>query len=246
MSWESYGEGESKAEIEERIQREIAKREARGEPFKQVEVESRSGMPARSFWGKAWCENLESYEDYEGRLNRGRSYLRKGNVYNLTIEEGEIFAYVTGAEIYDVLIKVEPLERDKWDSVKKELSGKVENLVDLLAGKLGDGVMETVTDREAGLFPSPQEISLSCTCPDWADLCKHQAAVMYGIGVMFDESPELLFKLRGVDHSELVRAALDSAKNIGDLVEDKPAGILQAGELSELFGIEITDPESAF
>ena len=163
MSWEYDGGRETKAEVAERIAREIEARRERGELFSQVAVESKKGMPARSFWGKAWCENLESYKDYEFRLPRGRSYLRNGNVYDLAIEEGELFAYVTGEQIYEVLVRVEPLEEKRWTGLKEELAGEIGNVVDLLGGKLGDGVMAAVTDRERGLFPPPAEIRFECT-----------------------------------------------------------------------------------
>ena len=245
MSWHYYGSGESKGEIAARLGREIAKRREKGEPFHQVEVEGGRGMPAKTFWGNAWCENLESYRDYEYRLPRGRAYLRQGNVYDLVVAEGEVFAYVTGSEIYDVMVNVEPLKKARWKKLKAALAGEVGNLVDLLGGRLGAGVMGAVTDREGGLFPSPKEIRMNCSCPDWAEMCKHVAAVLYGVGVMLDDMPELLFELRGVNPAELVSAAVAGADRLGELV-DGSVDVLEAGELSELFGIEITDPESAF
>ncbi|QQL45412.1 SWIM zinc finger family protein [Sulfuriroseicoccus oceanibius] len=240
MSWEYNNE--SAAQRKARIAREVENRRAKGEPFEPIVCEVKRGIPAKTFWGVAWGENLESYSDYEHRLPRGRTYLRGGNVFDLEINEGNVFAYVTGGEIYEVTIDIEPMFDEPWAELKQRIAGKVTNVVDLMAGDLGAGVMEAVTDRELGLFPSPSEIRFSCSCPDWADMCKHVASVMYAVGVRLDQQPELLFKLRGVDHHELI----DHASTDADLSTDSDeAGILEAGELSELFGIDLGDPESA-
>lgn len=240
MSWEY--DRESAGERKKRIECEVEKRRAKGEPFEPVECDVARGIPAKTFWGVAWGENLESYSDYEHRLPRGRSYLRQGNVFDLEVNEGNVFAYVTGDEIYEVTIDIEPLFDERWTGLKQSIAGRIINVVDLMAGDLGDGVMASVTDTASGLFPSPQEIRFSCSCPDWADMCKHVAAVMYAVGVRLDHAPELFFKLRGVDHSELI----DSATTDADLSTDSDeAGILEAGELGELFGIDLGDPESA-
>ena len=231
MSWNYYGDFESAAEKRARSLLAIAKRRKAGEPFEPVVCEVPRGIPAKTFWGKAWCENLESYSDYEYRLPRGRSYLRKGNVYDLEISEGSIFAYVAGSEIYEVDISIVTLAKERWSALKENVSGEVRNLVALLSGQLGDGVMAAVTDPDTGLFPSPKQITLNCNCPDWADCCKHIAAVMYAVGVQLDTQPELLFKLRKVDHTELLAAA---GGNVDLASDDASASILAADELSEL------------
>ena len=241
----AYGDDsyETAAEREERLAREIAKRRERGEPFEPVVCEVARGMPAKTFWGKAWCENLERYSDYEQRLPRGRSYLRRGQVHDLEINVGNIFAYVVGREIYEVEISVITLATQRWEDLKTSLAGEVRNLVALLSGQLGDGVMERVTDRGTGLFPTPKQISFNCTCPDHADLCKHAAAALYAVGIKLDDEPESLFRLRKVDHREL----LDAAGSEVDLSsEGEGTGVLAAGELGDLFGIELAEPESAF
>ena len=207
MSWDYYGDYESAADKQARVLAKIAKRRKAGEPFEPVVCEVPRGIPAKTFWGKAWCENLESYSDYEYRLPRGRTYLRKGNVYDLEVNEGGIFAYVAGSEIYEVNISIVTLAKARWETLKDSVSGEVRNLVALLSGQLGDGVMAAVTDPDSGLFPSPKQITLNCNCPDWAECCKHVAAVMYAVGVRLDTEPELLFKLRKVDHTELLDAA---------------------------------------
>ena len=248
MSWQYYDDYLDRAAAKANVLREIAKRRKKGEPFRQLDVGSPRGNPARTFWGRAWCENLERYSDYESRLPRGRSYLRQGNVYDLAIEPGEVFAYVTGSEIYEVIVTIDPLDPGKWKALKRATAGQIGNLVALLGGSLGPGVLAAITDAKSGLFPNPKEIRLSCTCPDWADMCKHVAAVLYGVGVQLDQSPELFFTLRGIDHSELIAAATVGAAKAATLAKSARAGtgVLAPSELSALFGIEITDPESAF
>lgn len=231
-----------------RIDAEIERRRLRGEPFEQVQVGRKRGALCGEFWGEAWCGNLEAYSDYEDRLPRGKSYLRAGNVYDLTIEPGEIFAYVTGAEIYDVLIKIEPVSVAAMERVKAGCIGKVGSVLDLLSGSLGPSVMAALTDLDSGLIPRPGEIWFECSCPDWAGMCKHIAAVLYAVGVELDERPELLFVLRQADLNDLVSAAADGAGAIADFApphENRGADLSPDG-LSELFGIEISEPESAF
>lgn len=162
---------------------------------------------ATSFWGKAWCTHLESFSDYENRLPRGRSCVRNGSVIDLQIAPGKITAQVMGSSLYKETITIAPLEAKRWAAIKAECAGKIDSLVGLLQGRLSDAVMRIITDRERGLFPAPSEIKLGCSCPDWADMCKHVAAVLYGVGARLDAHPELLFVLRGVDYLELISAA---------------------------------------
>ncbi len=237
---------ESKAETIARIEREIERRRERGEPFEPLVVTRKKGAVAASFWGEAWGSNLESYSDYEARLPRGRTYLRGGHVFDLQIAEGEIFAYVTGAEIYEVLIRIDPFPDERWKPFKDLCCGNVSSVLDLLSGNLGPSVMEKVTSQESGLFPSPDEIHFSCSCPDWAHLCKHVAAVLYGVGVQLDTEPHLLFQLRHIDHHELIGNAAGSAHLLSEPVEEPGDQILDPENLSELFGIELVEPEAAF
>jgi uncharacterized Zn finger protein len=237
MSWHAYEEArERKAELES----EIKRRRARGEVFESLEVPQGSRKLTKSFWGKAWNEQLELHQEYEFRLPRGRSYLRQGNVYNLTIEPGLISATVAGASLYDVVVRITPLEQETWDGIKQDCLGQVASLLDLLAGKLGDGVLRAIIDPERGLFPKPKEIRFSCSCPDWADMCKHVAAVLYGVGVRLDSAPDLFFVLRSVDPSELLTTTAQNALSI-----EQPADSALAGEdLSALFGIDLLGGEN--
>ena len=196
---------------------------------------------AKTFWGKAWCDHLESFSDYENRLPRGRSYLRNGSVCHLEIGKGEINAMVSGSELYNVRIEIHTLSEDKWKDVKKRCAGQIGSLLELLQGRLSKNVMSVVTDRNNGLFPLPKEIKLSCSCPDWAVMCKHVAAVLYGIGARLDEHPELLFLLRGVDHLELIEAevGLEAAT-----LTKTGRRRIAAGALADVFDIEISEGES--
>jgi uncharacterized Zn finger protein len=222
-------------------QREVARRRKKGETITPVTIEGRK--IATTFWGEAWCEHLEKFSDFESRLPRGRTYVRNGSVIHLKIEKGRITALVSGSEIYKITIEIAPLPKAAWAAIKKRCSGQIGSLVELLQGKLSKGVMEVVTDRDTGLFPNPKEIKLKCSCPDWASLCKHLAAVLYGVGHRLDTSPELLFLLRGVDHNELIEEALPA-----DPTASKAAGqgapTLAGDDLGAIFGIEI-DPGTA-
>ena len=181
----------------------------RGRPSPRSVIEGRAIVS--TFWGKAWCTNLEGYSDFENRLPRGRTYVRNGSVVDLKIAKGRITALVSGSELYTVQIDIAALPQKAWQVVKARCAGKVGSLVELLQGKLSNAVMEAVTDRAEGLFPKPKEIKMRCSCPDYAGMCKHLAAVMYGIGNRLDSSPELLFELRGVDHRELIEQAIPTA-----------------------------------
>ncbi|MCW5233663.1 SWIM zinc finger family protein [Verminephrobacter eiseniae] len=187
---------------------------------------------AKSFWGKAWCDNLEAYSDFSNRLPRGQTYVRNGSVIDLRVETGKIWALVSGSDIYTVEIGVQPLAATMWDAIIKKCSGKIDSLVELLQGRLSRAVMETVTHQGQGLFPLPRQISLRCSCPDGASMCKHVAAVLYGVGARLDKAPELLFRLRHVDPQELTR-------KIGALPSDEAPGTLDDSDLSALFGIDI-------
>jgi uncharacterized Zn finger protein len=210
--------------------------EGEGQKLNPIRVEGRT--ISRSFWGKAWCENLESYSDFKNRLPRGRTYLRNGSVVDFQIVPGEIRALICGSQLYRIAIKIEPVSKAGWKALKSDCAGQVSSLIDLLQGKLSAQVMEIITRRKTGLFPRPTEIRLSCSCPDWAGMCKHVAAALYAVGVRLDESPELLFVLRGADHLELVSEATESViSGVSTLPEGSAP--LMGDNLEEIFGIEI-------
>lgn len=181
-----------------------------GHAIQPIEIEGRT--IARTFWGKAWCSHMESFCDHDNRLPRGRTYVRNGSVCHLEINEGQVKAMVSGSSIYNVTIAIKPLVREKWHSIKSTCMGKISSLLDLLSGKLSNGVMEVVCHPENGLFPLTHDLKLNCDCPDYATMCKHVAAVLYGVGSRLDADPAQLFKLRGVNFEELIdvnQAVLD-------------------------------------
>ena len=207
----------------------------KGVDIQPVTIEGRK--IARSFWGEAWCEHLESFSDYENRLPRGRTYVRNGSVCHLGVAKGQIEAKVSGSELYTVKVSIKTLPGKKWTEIKGRCSGQIGSLLELLQGKLSDHVMGVVTDRKEGLFPLPGEMSFHCSCPDSARMCKHVAAVLYGIGARLDTKPELLFALRGVDHEELIAA--DAEKAVAAATSRGKSKRLAADELGDVFGIEI-------
>jgi uncharacterized Zn finger protein len=212
------------AERRRKAEKKLAKLKKKGQSVDPVRIEGRT--IAKSFWGKSWCANLERYSDFASRLPRGRTYVRNGSVVDLQIVKGKILAFVSGSELYTVTIDVAPVPATRWKAVCKDCAGSIESLVELLQGRLSKGVMDRVCREGDGLFPAPEEIELYCSCPDWADMCKHVAAVLYGVGARLGDRPELLFALRGVDESELLAraghdlplnsATPDAAKVLGD------------------------------
>ncbi len=231
--WWSYQDVE---EQKKQVQREIAKRKKRGEKFEVLPAPAGQKKLSTTFWGQSWCRNLESYQDYESRLPRGRSYLRQGKVYDLKIKSGKLSAVVAGSELYDTSITIQPLPKKQWQQIVESSAGQVGSMLDLLAGKLGDGLMKVLTDPDGGFFPKPKEIRFNCSCPDHADMCKHVSAVLYGVGVLLDTKPELLFTLRGVDQAELLSDASSTA--ITDL--SASTGDLAGVDLSAIFGIDLS------
>lgn len=199
-----------------------------------------SGKLASSWWAQAWNKNLESYADYANRLGRGRSYVKKGAVLNLSIAPGKVEALVQGSQTkpYKITVDIDPLSKKKWDAVTERCSHKIDGLEELASGKFPQEFMEMFTDRSIGLFPSPKEIHFSCTCPDWASMCKHVAATLYGIGARFDEDPTLFFRLRDIDFTELLKKSVDEKmesmlKNAGKVTPR----VIEDADTFELFGV---------
>ena len=237
MGWNTWGEYVPEAEKKRQAQAKIKKLQKEGERVQPVVATARS--IATTFWGKAWCRNLESYSDYEYRLPRGRSYLRQGAVLDLQVSAGEVKAKVMGSYLYEIKVRIIPLEPKAWKRIKKACAGGIASTIELLQGRLSDQVMKVITKPGQGLFPAPNEIKLDCSCPDWADMCKHVAAVMYGVGVRLDERPELLFTLRGVDHLELMAAAGGAVAQHAAAAGGVAGDSLAADQLADVFGIEL-------
>ena len=232
FGWEPYV---PVARRRQKAEQAMARMRKSGGDIQPVRIEGR--LIARSFWGKAWCHHLESFSDFENRLPRGRTYVRNGSVCHLEILRGRVNAKVQGSRMYNVAVDILPLPRPAWKSIKDRCTGRIASLLDLLQGRLSSGVMEVVTDRSAGLFPSPREIRMECSCPDWAVMCKHVAAVLYGVGARLDERPELLFLLRGVDHQELIDARAEAA--VQAVVSGGKGRRIAEKDLGAIFGVEI-------
>jgi uncharacterized Zn finger protein len=213
--------------------KQMQKLRKKGKDIQPIEIEGRK--IATTFWGKGWCDHLESFSDYESRLPRGRTYARNGSVCHLEVQAGRIEAYVCGSSLYTVTIEIAPLADKTWDGIKQKCQGQIGSVLELLQGRLSAHVMEVVSDRTQGLFPKPGEIKLKCSCPDWATMCKHVAAVLYGIGNRLDHRPELLFVLRGADAEELISAdvTLPTAGAVGG------ADAIAADGLADIFGIDL-------
>lgn len=218
-----------------RAERELARARKKGKALSPVVLAGHA--IARTFWGKSWCENLERYSDFSNRLPRGRSYVRNGSVLDLQITAGEIAARVIGTSLYSVKIKVSAVPRARWSALRKDCAGGIDSLVELLQGRFSEGVMARICRQGEGLFPSPKEIAFDCSCPDWASMCKHVAATLYGVGARFDAKPELLFLLRQVNEKELIVTA---GKALPLAVKAPAAGkVLDDARLGEIFGIEM-------
>ena len=222
------------AERRKKAAAEMAKRAKKGQPVEPVVIEGRT--IARSAWGKRWCEALEAQADFANRLPRGRTYARNGSVVHLHVAKGELTAAVSGSELYDVRITVAPLSEAKWKGVRRECAGKVGSALALLQGKLSGEVMDIIAKPGAGLIPLAGEVKFRCSCPDSASLCKHCAAVLYGVGARLDTKPELLFTLRGVSHLDLVEEATVSVTKKGAV---SSALVADDAALADIFGIDL-------
>ena len=238
FGWRPYV---SVAERRRKAAKEMEKLAKKGHPVSPVVLDGRT--IARTFWGKAWCDNLERYSDFENRLPSGRPYVRNGSVVDLQIAPGEIQAMVSGSELYRVKVKVAPVSKARWQAICTDCAGAIDSLVELLQGRFSKGVMERVCRERTGLFPAPHEIELSCSCPDWAEMCKHVAAVLYGIGARIDRHPELLFRLHDVDENELIAGAGKALP----LARQAPATgrILGGEDVSAIFGLDMAPAADA-
>ena len=216
---------------------QLAKLRKKNPDIKPVVID---GKLARTWWAQAWNRNLEGYADYSNRIGRGRSYVKSGAVLDLSIAPGKVKALVQGSQSkpYEVTVTIEPLKKKRWDAITQRCSRKIANLEELASGKFPMELMELFTDRGGGLFPSPKEIKFSCSCPDWASMCKHVAAVLYGIGARFDEDPTLFFQLRDIEFTALLKKSVEEKmssmlKNAGKATPRTLSDV----DFFELFGV---------
>jgi uncharacterized Zn finger protein len=218
-------------------EREVAKLAKKGAVISPVRLTGKK--IASTFWGTAWCDNLESYHDFENRLPRGRTYVRNGSVVDLQIASREVTAMVSGSSLYKVKITIGEVAKVHWTSICTDCSGAIDSLVELLQGRFSKGVMERICRQGAGLFPKPSEIRFSCSCQDYASMCKHVAAALYGVGARLDAEPELLFRLRAVNENDLVA---DIGKVLPMSKQGPASGkVLETDNIAALFGLDMGD-----
>lgn len=233
MSWPSREEA---AEARERLTREIARRRAGGEILTALTA-PKSGHLCAHFWGRAWCRHLQEMTAYEGRLAPGRTCLRQGRVFDLTIHPGEVRAVVADQTLHTTRLHIRPLEAETWNRLQQAAAASAPSLLDLLAGRLGEDLLHLLCDPDSGLFPRANEIRFDCDCTDDAEPCKHAAAVFYGVGLHLDVHPAALFLLRGADPARLLaEAAREAGASLSTAAAD-----LASEDLGALFGIDLDD-----
>jgi len=237
MSYREWAPYVPVAKRRARAAREISKLLKKGTKIEPIELQGRK--IAHTFWGEAWCSHLEKFSDYENRLPRGRTYVRNGSVCHLAIAKGKVEAMVSGSELYTVRINISRLPAKKWKNLRNQCTGQMGSMLELLQGRFSDHIMQIVTDKNQGLFPTPSEIKLACDCPDWAGMCKHVAAVLYGVGARLDHQPELLFLLRDVDHEKLIAAELDIQSATS---REGKRRRLAGADLADVFGVDMDEP----
>lgn len=235
MSWFYASPSLSTRELRAKVERAVARKSKSRGDLSPVRVEGRT--IARSFWGQAWCRHIEGYSDYGTRLGRGRSYLYAGAVIDLKVGEGMITAQVMGSSLYQQTIEVALLPAKQRRELVQLTTGKIDSLVALLRGQLPPPLIAAMTDPTQGVFPSAGQLAMRCSCPDYASLCKHLAAVLYGLGARLDAAPELLFRLRGLAVEEMTQNA-ETTKLVR---EDIPAEKQASGDLAALFDIDLDD-----
>ena len=233
-------------ELRRRAEASVSSARRKGQTMEPAIPQTRSGPICQSWWGQAWCRNLEGYADYSTRLERGRRYIRSGTVLDLKIHKGRIEARVQGSRRvpYKVEIRISPLSEEKCQLILEKCGRRIRTMEDLIYGRFPEELKDLFTQQD-GLFPRPTEISFMCSCPDWALMCKHVAAVMYGVGLRLDENPFYFFELRGIDVDRFIDVALDN--KVERMLENASAvtsRIMDTGEMGDLFGI--LGPEAAF
>ena len=199
---------------------------------------------ATTWWGKSWNSNLERYADYSNRIGRGRSYVRHRAVLDLQLKPGRVTALVQGSEVqpYRVAITVDTLSANHWSTIRTACAGCFDSLSELLAGTFPQALKDLFFAKGAGLFPSPRDIHFDCSCPDWASMCKHVAAALYGVGARFDEDPSLFFALRGITMDDIItQTVADTTQTLLRKAEHQSANVLDDVDLGDVFGIRLDD-----
>ncbi|MGH9066476.1 MAG: SWIM zinc finger family protein [Acidimicrobiales bacterium] len=194
----------------------------------------------QTWWGRAWVEAIEGRARLDpNRLPRGRTYARRGSVGELGVEPGVVRAAVQGsrAKPYAVWVRVRPFDDGEWDRLLDSVASRLGHAAALLDGELPAELSEDVAAAGLDLLPGLGEVQPRCTCPDWADPCKHSAAVCYLIADALDADPFLLLLLRGRSREEVMAAvrrrrgaALGAPAGEPDEGEEDPG--LRAGEVA--------------
>ena len=240
MSYWGFPRYVSVGEKKQKARKKLEQLRKKNKNIEPVIIEGRT--LAHTWWGKAWNKNLEEYADYSNRIGRGRSYVRCGSVLDLQISGGEVKSLVQGSESkpYSVVIKIKALEKSIWKKIKDVCEGKLDSLQELLVGKFPKALDEIFTAHGKGLFPAPKEIDFDCSCPDWADMCKHVAATLYGIGARLDKDPNLFFALRKIEINDLITETVKGkTKELLAKAKKKSGRIIEDQDLSSVFGIEL-------
>lgn len=238
MGYYGYYKYVSVSEKREKAKKSLEKLKKTRDDISPVIIEGKS--IASKWWGKAWNKNLESYADYSNRIGRGRSYVKNGAVLDLKIKEGKVEALVQGSSSkpYTVEFAIDKLNEIKWKNITEICNHRIDTMETLLLGKFPKEFDEFFIDSRNGLFPSVKEIRFKCSCPDSARMCKHIAAVLYGIGARLDEEPILFFKLRDIDFEELLKKSMeDKMQNILKNSDKKSERIIDDGDVFDLFGV---------
>jgi uncharacterized Zn finger protein len=204
-------------------------------PADGIKAKTQRGQFGKTWWASQWIEALERLVD-PGRLSRGRSYARSGQVLNLDLKPGRVNSKVQGSmpSPYKVEIAIEPLTNKEWDKVIGAMAAQAIFAAKLLAGEMPHNIEEAFAAAGVSLFPADEDdLNTECSCPDWSNPCKHIAAVYYLLGEQFDDDPFLLFRLRGRD-KEQVLAALRAKRSAGK-AEAKAAPRKAAAKPAEKF-----------
>jgi len=238
MSHYGFPQYVSVAEKKAKAMKSIDKLKKKNQDIEPVIIEGRT--LAKTWWGKAWNQNLESYADYSNRISRGRSYVRNNAVLDLKISKGIVMAMVqgSGTKPYVVKIQIDTLSSQKWDQVTELCNHRIDSLEQLIEGRFPKELEVLFTEKKYGLFPAPKEIHFTCNCPDWASMCKHVAAVLYGIGARLDANPMLFFELRDIDGQELVKKSMErKLENMLKNAGKKSKREIAAEDVLDIFGL---------
>lgn len=232
-----YYEQPNATQLRKNAAESVKKEKKRGNTLEPVNVKGRDIV--KNWWGKSWCSNLEQYADYESRIDRGKRYVRNGSVIDLKIHKGKISARVQGTRKtpYKIEIRISPLSEEKCQHIIHKCGRKIENMEELLNGNFPMEMQELFQGKD-GLFPTPKEIGFTCSCPDWALMCKHVAAALYGVGVRLDENPLLFFELRGIDVERFIDVTIASRVETMLANEGKQSSrIIEDEDITDLFGV---------